>query len=361
MQITEIKIGGLLDFIKSEQFKLFNPKPITVLRAISQFNNPDAKADDTALIIAHDNSEVIGFAGFLPRNTNESNLHVCSNTCWWVNPQKGRSVALPLLFSGMKKYDMRMYLTDSTSHSKSILEKTGLFNFSEPHEGIRGIMRFYFADLITKKYGKLKIVNFLFVFIDFVLNFLWSPVRYYYKKKYSKYKLEFKPVTKIDSETEKFIKAHSKKEFINKSSAVLEWMKEYPWVVESKEKEPYEYPFSHLVEKYKLDYFELKKSGELKAFVAISVRDNLVKIPFIYFEDKVLKEVLSTVFWYILKNKYDSIIVFHPAIISFFKNNKLPFIYKKNEFKRAGTTNILNINIAEKPIFQDGDGDVVFT
>jgi len=361
MQITEIKIGELPDFIKSEQFKLFNPKPVTRLRAISQFNNPDAKADDTALIIAHENSNVIGFAGFLPRNTNSFNLHVCSNSCWWADPEKGKGVALSLLFSGLKKYNSRMFLTDATAYSKAILEKTGYFEFYTPQKGSRGVLRFYLADLITKRYKKLKFIKIIFVLIDLFLNLLLWPARYFFIKKHGRYKLEFEPVTKISTETERFIKTYSKNDFIGNTSATLGWIKKYPWVTEQKNDTPCNYPFSHVVNRYELDYFELKKAGKLKAFVAFSVRDNLMKIPFIYFDEKDSEEVLHSVFWFILKKRYDSILVFHPAIISFLDKNRLPFIYKKKVDKQVGITTVLKENFDEKPILQDGDGDVIFT
>ena len=361
MQITEIKIGELPDFIKSEQFKLFNPKPITRLRAISQFNNPDAKAGDTALIIAHENSNVVGFAGFLPRNANGSGLHVCSNSCWWADPEKGKGVALSLLFSGLKKYNSGMFLTDATPYSKAILEKTGYFEFYKPQKGVRGVLRFYFADLVTKKYKKLKSIKIVFVLIDLFLNFLLWPVRYFYIKKYGRNKLEFEPVTEISAETERFINAHSKNDFIGNTSATLRWIKKYPWVTEQNNETPCNYPFSHVVNRYELDYFELKEAGKLKAFVAFSVRDNLMKIPFIYFDEKDSGKVMHSVFWFILKKRYDSLLVFHPATVSFLNKNRLPFIYKKRVDKQVGITTVLKEKFDEKPILQDGDGDVIFT
>lgn len=361
MQITEVKVGELIDFIESEQFKQFQPKPITELRAVSQFNNPDAKAEDTALIIAHENAQVIGFAGLLPRNTNGSALHVCSNTCWWADSKKGKGIALPLLFSALKKYDSQMYLTDCPPYTNLILEKTGHFIFYEPRKGIRGIMRFYFADIFTKKHKSLKKLKGIFTFVDLILNFLWSPFYYRFLKKYQEHQLDFIPVNSVNKEIEMFVKTHSENEFIGKSSAILEWIKKYPWVTESIKKEPYEYPFSHQVKKYELEYFELRKNGKLKAFVAFSIRDNLAKLPFLYFDNNNLEEVMYSIYWYILKKKYDSIIVFHPAIVSFLKVNKLPFIYKKNELKIVGTTKVLQNSFSEKPLFQDGDGDVIFT
>lgn len=361
MQITEIKVGELCSFVESEQYKQFNPKPITGLRAISQYHNPDAQASDTALIIAHEEATVLGFIGLLPRNTNETHLHVYSNTCWWSNPHKGKGVALPLLFLAMKRFDSNMYLTDCTLYTRSILEKTRHFVFLEPQQGIRGFLRFYFADLFAKKYRNLNRVKKLLSFGDSVLNLFWSPIRLYFLKKYRKSKLAFIPVEKLDEAMEEFIKTRSKHEFIRRTSAYFEWVRKYPWVRESSDGEPCEYPFSHVVKRYSLDYFELKKDGELKAFVAVSVRDNLAKIPYIYFDQEDLPEVMHSVFWFLLKKKCDSVVVFHPAVVEFMNVNKTPFIFSQKEQKIVGASKTLYPFFAEKSFLQDGDGDFIFS
>ena len=361
MQITEVKVGELIDFIESEQYKQFSPKPITGLRAISQYHNPDARVDDTALIIAHENTHVLGFVGLLSRNTNDSNRHVFSNTCWWVKPEEGKSIGLPLFLMALKKCDSQMYLADCTSHTKLILEKTGYFRFPEPQQGIRGFLRFYIADLFAKKYKNLQSVKSILTWVDAVFNFCWSPVRFYLLKKYQKNQLDFKLIEDIDEETERFIKAHSQHEFIGKSSAFFEWVRKYPWIKESAAEEPYEYPFTHLVTRYSLEYFVLMKGGELKAFVTFSVRDNLVKIPFVYFDEENLPEVMQFICWHVLKKKYDSMVVFHPVIVQFMEANKMPFIYRKNEQKITGASEPLNLVFSEKPFLQDGDGDFVFS
>ncbi len=50
MQITEISVAQLPDFVSSKLWQQLCPKPITILRAISQFRNPLANPDDIALI-----------------------------------------------------------------------------------------------------------------------------------------------------------------------------------------------------------------------------------------------------------------------------------------------------------------------
>lgn len=360
MQITEVKIGELLDFIKSETFQLFSPKPITDLRATSQFYNPDARPDDVALIIAHENNEVIAFAGLLPRLSNISGMRVFSNTCWWADPQKGKGIALPLLFAALKKCESKIYLNDSTPHSQKILAKTGYFKFPEPPKGIRGTLRFYFADLLIKRIPKLKPIKFLFCFGDWCFNLLWSPMGIWNKNQYKKKLPEYEEVSRIDEATGFFIKKHSEKELVIKSAAVLNWMRDYPWVMDVSGTSLPDYSFSYRVKKYELHYFKLTQNGKIKAFVAISVKDNMARLPFFYCENDFTGKAAIFIFWYVLNEKYDSLLVFCPEIIELMNKQKL-FIYKHESTRITGFTNTLFNHINAEPVLCDGDGDVVFT
>ena len=95
MLIKEIKICDLPGFLKSKEYSKLDIKPITELRALSQFNNPDADPDVVALICAINNNELLGFAGLLPRYLNGENIRIFSNSCWWAHPQKGKGIAIP--------------------------------------------------------------------------------------------------------------------------------------------------------------------------------------------------------------------------------------------------------------------------
>lgn len=53
MQTTEVKIGKLLDFINSETYSLFSPRPIPKSRAIFQANNPDTSTKNTLLPVIY--------------------------------------------------------------------------------------------------------------------------------------------------------------------------------------------------------------------------------------------------------------------------------------------------------------------
>jgi len=361
VQIREIKVGELLDFIESDEFKNLDIKPITELRAISQYNNPDANLEDFALIYVVENNELLGFAGLLPKFVNNENTRIFSNSCWWAHPEKGRGIAIPLFYKLIEKANFSLFLSESTTHAKTILEKTGLFGPINQNIGIRGFMRFYLADISLKHFPNNKWLSFPLKLLDFLLNLFLIPFRVYFLKKFGKNSFNIEPVSKINKEIEEFIVLNCSSEFVQKTPASFDWFKNYPWVTEKSKVKTVNYPFAYQVNKFELNFFVFKHENEIKAFVAISNRDNLSKIPFVYFNDNDRKEVTHTIMKLIIEKKYDSLVVFHPGIVDFMQQNKMPFYYRKKEIKYSGTTKQIYDIFRQNPTMQDGDGDVIFT
>ena len=291
---------------------------------------------------------------------NGNDLPVYSNTCWWADPEKGKGIALPLFLMVLKKSQSHMFLTDCTEHTRTILEKTGIFKFDPPRHGIRGFLRFYFAAIICRKYPKSASLRFVAGLVDVVLNlFLW-PIRISYLKKFEQSSLSYKPVDKIDSETELFIRSHSSDEFVARTAASFNWQKEYPWV-KTGDKKSNDYPFSYVVDNYSLVYLKLMIAGKMVGFLAFSLRDNLLKIPYLYFDETYRKPVMNFILWYALKMNCNSIVSFHPEVIRFWTEHRLPFLFRKDEWRHAGVSSSLSEAFTEKTFLQDGDGDFIFT
>jgi hypothetical protein len=360
VEIKEIKIGELLDFVESEEYKALDIKPITKLRAVSQFHNPDANPEELALIYAVNNNELLSFAGLLPKYVNGENTRIFSNSCWWAHPVKGKGLAIPLFLQLLKRANNSLFLAESTTRAKTILEKTGLFGPIQQHTGFRGFIRFYLADMVAGKYPEKIWLSKPLVLTDFVLNFILWPARSFFITKFSKTELTIEPVSEVTKEIEQFIHRHSTSDFVQKTAANFAWFKKYPWVQHKGKEAPVNYPFTNEVKKFDLNYFVLKKVGTIKAFVAITNRDNLAKIPFVYFNSENIKDVVWSIMHIVLKKKYDSLVIFHPELLDYMEKNKMPFYFRKKEIKYTGTTKQIDSIFKQKPTIQDGDGDVIF-
>ena len=360
MEITEIKVNELGSFIESEKYRQFHPKPITELRAISQLNNPDSEGNETALVVAHVGSQVIGFAGLISRKMNGAKEPIFSNSCWWSDYEKGKGTALPVFLKAFKLSHSRMFLSDNTEHSRNILEKTGLFHYPSPINGLRLFYRFYLKDLSLSKFPKFKFLSTLFYIFDKILNTLWTPLCYIALKRIDNSELSSKIVNKISPELEDFIKEHAKNELIEKTAEYFNWIKRYPWVKKSKDN-AFEYPFTYHVRKYHFEYLKISKNDQIVGFFAFSIRDNIAKIPFFYYEPQFKEQIQRLIKHFILKRKADSLAVFHPDLVDYFKDHSFPAFFKKNVQKHAGISQVLQNESTSKLFLQDGDGDFVFT
>lgn len=360
MEIREVKIGELVSFVHSNEFERLSPKPITVLRAVSQFHNPDADPAQTALIYVTDGNNLLGFAGLLPRKINHSGVPVFSNTCWWVHPEKGRGLAVPLILKILEKSASSLYLAESTPQLKAILEKTGPFEYFKTVSGVRGFLRFYTTGIFANRYPKLAKLSFLFVWMDSTLNFLAQPYRFLALKILGNNNLEIETTQTIGPKLESFINEHSSTDFIRKTPDSFYWFRDFPWVGVSGGK-TVNYPFTLEVNSYTLEYYTFKFKGEIKAFAAISNRDNLARVPYIYFDKDCMPEVVKAILWIILRKRYDSLLVFQPDLAGFINTHRMPFLFRKKMEKIIGATKPVYRYFLQNPTIQDGDGDVIFT
>jgi hypothetical protein len=361
MKIRAITVGELPDFIRSEEYALLNPKPITPLRAYSQFKNPQARPEDVALIFATENHTLLAFAGILPHAAKGSEEPVFSNSGWWVHPEKGRKLAISVLLKAFQICNGRMFLTDCSAHTKAILDKTNLFHFISPVTGSRFFLRFYTGSLLRRK-GKKGPAPLLFSLVDKLLNAplqVWASV-VQNKKQHSEFSL--KVVKFLDAEHAAFIQKNPGKSFLVQNAGKLNWVVQHPWVTTKKENAALDYPFTHKVEHFKQEFIEIRCGKKLVTILLVSVRDNHASVPFIYFEKKVLDNVAQLLWNYLVKIKADSLVVYQSALEKALRENRRIWLFRKDITRYAGYSNELEVLFAENGFFfQDGEADVVFT
>lgn len=361
MKIREITVGALPDFIRSREYENLQPKPITPLRAISQFKNPHARKKDVALVFVAENNILLAFAGLLPHKVAGFSGRVFSNSGWWVHPRLGRKFGLPVFLEAFRLCRQRMFFTDSTSYTKSILEKTGLITFCPPVYGSRFFLRFYSGTWLRKK-RKTRLISLLFSTVDKILNTLFSIRFPFLLKKNLREKYSVNSGTTLDKEQTEFIKQYPGNSFLMQDSAKLNWIVENPWITSKKNDPEFSYPFTYHVIHFNQEFLEIKRGTEIVALLLLSVRDNHASVPFIYFKEEILNDVAHLLWYHLVQIECDSLIVFHPNLRDALGKTKRIWLFRKNITRFAGYSKELNSIFAEKKYsFQDGEGDVVFT
>jgi hypothetical protein len=387
MQTREITIAELPGFVQSELWQQLQPKPITQLRAISQSLNPRANADDVALIIASEGNRLLALAGILPNYIHgRADQKAASNTCWWADAQKGRQIAFPLLMKAFALSRERMFMTDLTPHTRSILEKTGRFEFPDVPDGIRGFLKFNLHEVLPAKMPSLQKFRPLLRFLDHTVNLLFLPFRIINQTRFKAKGISMEPqpgqavfnrssnlkkeaikieiLNALTNELHAFIEAHSGDEFIRRSGKELEWIIQHPWIITQNHNSSaprVDYPFSHLVKSFEQYFLHLSSSEKTIGLLLISIRDGHMKVPYAYFDQidapLVLKEIYRQA---VLKNAV-TLTLFLPELVHAMQSAAHPFIFRKPIKRLAAVSKLLSPLFGQYPRLQDGDGDVVFT
>lgn len=364
MQILEIKVSELVDFVEGNLWKSLTPKPISDLRAISQSQNPRAKSDDVALLIAFENETLVGLVGLLPDYIHgDSGQLAYSNSCWWANPDKGKHLAVPLFLKAFSLCNQRMFMTDCTPHTITILEKTKLFDFPEVEPGIRGFLKFNLHELIPAKIPSTRILKPILKLADKILNSLNFPFRKITSAKFLKHGLKIELVNSFSPELVSFIETNSKNEYTRRSAADLEWITRLPWIKKSGTATPQtiNYPFSYSVKSFEQYWLKVSEQGKVIGLLFISVRDSHMKIPYAYFDQEDAVQLLKVIYGQAILKNVVTLTIFNSKLTGMMEKVSHPFLLKKQIRRLVAISKQLTGSFQYLPEFQDGDGDVVFT
>lgn len=362
MQLKEIKVADLPEFVESNLWQQLTIKPITQLRAISQYHNSKARPDDIALIIAYENDLLIGLVGLLPHLINgQADQPACSNTCWWANPEKGKQLAIPLFFKAFALCNQRMFMTDCTPHTLSILKKTNWFDFPDTSPGIRGFLKFNLHEIIPAKLPATQKFKPLLKLSDQTLNFLLSPYRKVIRYRFSRNSPTVEYFTSLNEELKTFMHDHSSLEFTRRSGNDIEWIRQFPWITTKDKAQKVEYPFSHLVKSFEQYFIHITTPDHTVGLLFISVKNGHMKVPYVYFKEKDAGEILQVIYQQALLKNVVTLTVFNPTLVFVMDSMAHPFLFRKKIKRLIAISKQLSALYQKYPCLQDGDGDVVFT
>lgn len=360
MNIREVTVGGLIDFINSKEYTRINPKPITPLRAYSQAKNPAARSEDVALVYIAAEDKLIAFAGLLPDEPGEGSKPVYSNSGWWSHPELGRKYGLSVFLKAFQACNRRMFFTDCTSYTKEILEKTGMFDFKEPVEGKRYMLRSYLNDYWRRK-GGYRLFSGLFNAVDNTVNYFLLFRISKWSKKYLPQGYSVQILHEVDEKLNAFIINHANNHFLRQDGDKLNWIAKNKWLSTDRHTDKLPYPFSQVAEKFKQEFVVIKSDNRTVAMFFLSWRDNHVSIPYTYYNKDHLHTACVLLIKYVVKQKACSLIVFRPEIIKILQEVEIPSAIQLKLTRYVGFSKELSKEFSGDKIFQDGEGDVAFT
>lgn len=367
MNIVKIKQRELLDFIQSDLYLFSKNYPISKIRAKSQFNNPRANPEDEVLFTIYDNNELIAYLGVLPDNIyldkheNNKSEHIGWLSCIWVHPEfQGKGLAFNLLNDAFNSWGAKLLATEFTKEALNLYTKSQLFTEFTELEGCRLYFRSSLSKLLPSKNKKWLKVFGLLRFIDISINFILDAKPNQITKE--RYCID----ESIDDLTWNFIQNNqSDHELIKKDRTDLNWVLNYPWIINKEEDvESRKYYFSSVSKHFERKIFKIFDSNnELLAVLIFTNREGQIKIPFLYVNPAFTVKSFEIFNQYLKSIKAETLTIYQSPFVNIVKNLKRTFFLKKAFKRKYLITQPLKKHIIKSQFLtiQDGDGDAAFT
>jgi hypothetical protein len=241
-----------------------------------------------------------------------------------------------------------------------IYERTGYFHPPLTKTGIRGYLRFCFAEILPPRGGVFSFLKPLWSIADFLLN-IPNAIRLVFFPGYrlpDKFVHEY--VEEIPEDVLPLIDKCNESYLNRRGKTELDWIRMYPWVLEKEEDdESRRYYFSSVSKRFFYQQLVVRnETGSPVAFLFLSIRNNHLTVPYAFFQDGMEDAVVRLLYNIMLDYQLNMLTVFHPRLLEPVKRIRSPFLFKKQIEKPYFLPLTLDL---PDPLFQDGDGDGVFT
>jgi hypothetical protein len=367
IRIEKIPLKELHKFVNSTLFLSFIDKPISNLRVASYINNPNASLEDYGLYLAFIKEELVGYRTlfsdyFVVKNKKQKFCWLSGS--WTSNNHRRKGISTKLFNEIYKDWNGRIIFSNYAPKSKALYDKTNVFDCLKTLKGTRYYRRFCFAEVLQHKNRFFKILTPFFTIIDWFLN-LFFDLRFKSKKENINYRIE--KLNNWDKNSIAFLDTFKDEELFKRNPKTYQWINTYPWIKSDfKTKETSKnYNFSSYAKIFESHFYKIthKKTDKFIAIVNISIRDNSLKIPYLYSSPKGIKIIKNLILKLCRTHKISFLTIFHKDLNELLKENKNQFL-KQKPFKQKYfvSKKLLNeFNGMIKASIQTGDGDGVFT
>jgi len=361
LQIRTISNQEISGYISHEAWEQSDLIPITPERARSQQHNPHSKPEDACLWVATTREgRVIGFAGSLPGYDIHNKERMGWNSCWWVDPERGKEAAMPLFFHFLKQWDQRVAFADMTPHTRAIIDQLD-FCHTRSEVLVQSYIRLSTGKISSRLGIPGKILFPAILSAAFLVNAFQQ--RRLNRISRSPNRVESESRSQLDEELYSFIQLHQEKDFTRRSGEDFSWIEKHPWLVPGSPnnlKTGKKYPFSYVAYQYKLEWLVSRQGKTITSVMLISIRDGALKVLY-YFGDQP-KDALATVKGRVSADRSVATLIFaHPALVSQVQEIKHISLFNRFRSRLVGVSKKIMAEFPDDMVIQLGDGDSAFT
>jgi hypothetical protein len=369
VEIQKIKLKNLKEFVRSESFKSFTDKPISLSRVASYLENPNANKEDYVLYMAFVNQKMIAYRSILTDtfryNKNKVTFGWLSGN-WVTKNYRRKGISSELFQVILNDWNGKLMYTNYAEASKALYDKSEQFEVLKTLKGYRFYRRMCMAHILPNKSSFYKTIKPLLSLFDWLTN-LFLDLRLHKKQDINHQKYSVSKIENWSDEIIKFLKPYKSKELFQRDSNTYKWIQKQPWIHTNNDTKAQSknYHFSSYAKYYDSNFYQISdsKTQHIIAVINISIRDQHLKIPYLYFDKLHVDIIADFVFQQCEKYQINYVTSYNSDLNTCLLKGKQPFLkYKKFEQNYFAT----------KPIFeafpeirnlevQTGDGDGVFT
>jgi hypothetical protein len=365
MDIKAFTVADLKTILLSEEFWHTKTLPITKHRAISSSHNPRADKDDTVLLVAYQDKQVIGYLGILPDKLFVDNtVHKIGwLTGWWVDPSCATTgVGAILLFKALNAYQQQLGVSGGSKDANKALDASQKFRAAKTLKGLDIKFRLNVTGAILRKHSALKIFRVLSKLFDALADEIVNLRGFFWKRRNDIiHRLNFEYISTIDEEAGQFIQQHHQDDLMRKEKADLNWMMRYPWVLSTPSKDSIgeRYYFSSRAKRF--FYLGVKvfdQNKDMIGFFILKVRDDRMSVIYSYFESRHALAIAAAVVT--LEMDVSTLSLYDEQLVASFAELRCPYWSTKKVYRGFSLSKALADIPLENFRVQGGDGDLAF-
>ncbi len=369
MTVECIAHKDLKSYLISPRYLKSEVLPISRHRGLSHLHNPHALPDDVLLINIYIERKLVAYLGILPDNffLNKEKIHLGWLSCLWVAPNsRGKGLAKKLLNTAWEKWNHNLILTDFTPQAEALYKRIGYFDLLTSREGIKCYYRLNLTDFLQKKNEQWRYLKMILQLSDTIFNFCFSLKKLMFKEKINQ-KITFQESSIIDTDILEFIHPFKEDTLSKKNEKDFNWLMEFPWIQNSMEakEDQKRYYFSSFAKHFQVIYLKIYSENKLCGFLILTIKDDALKIPFVFFNDEdysLVKEITSYIINLLKTKKLSTIHISNPSIRKCLLNKRHTFFLVRKFKKKCLISKTLIERIPNSNFyFQDGEGDAAFT
>ncbi len=360
INISKIKLSELESFVKSKIFTDFETIPITGLRVASYINNPVALPDDVVLYLGFSDKKLVAFRTFFAGQANTTPELIRFGWCSgnWVHPDyRRKGFSEQLLKEAFTDWKGQLMFTNYAPNSEQLYLKTGRFFVIHQFHGFRGYL-FPKPDNLFPEANKNIISRVILSLMNILLSLISKGRAGTYKYRQN-HDIRFDLLELPDEICLQLTEQNHSNLFFKRGRTELNWIFQYPWMTNNEDDYEANYPFSSFSKDFRYRTVKIFQKNKFVGFFLFSIKNNHLKTLLFEFSAGLENDIAEFIKNYCIQQKIDMVTIYNFDIANALLKRKFPFLYGR----KYGQKIYGSFQVKQNPplLFQDGDGDVIFT